>query len=103
MNELRQITCFEWASAKGFPVTAAAASEGFGTARHSDEVHVIGHQTVAEQANAPLPGVIGEQLEVAHAIDVGAEHVLAVIAPLSNVVRYAHRHHTRQTRHLGVR
>jgi len=63
-------------------------------------MNVIGHQTVAQQRQSAALRPAAEGLHVESTVVVEQENVLAVVAPLSNVMRYAHRHHARLSRHL---
>ena len=60
---------------------------------------VIRHQAIAEQRELPASTVAAEQGQVDPPIGGREENLLAVVAPLSNVVRRADRHHARNARH----
>jgi hypothetical protein len=64
---------------------------------HGDPVHVVGHPAVAQQRDLLPLAVLAQRLNVAPAIQIGIKNGLAVIAPLGNVVRHAHRHHASQS------
>lgn len=67
--------------------------------RHGDQMHVVAHQAIAEQRNLLLLTVEAQRFDVMDAVQVGFEDSLAVIAPLRNVVRHAHRNHANQSSH----
>ena len=52
-----------------------------------DEVDVIGHETVAENAEAGWDGALCEKVKVSRAVLVGEEDVLAVVSALGDVMR----------------
>jgi len=57
---------------------------------------------VAQQPELIASAILAERIEVAASIVVEQEDVLAVVPPLRNVVRYAHRHHASLSRHRFV-
>ena len=60
---------------------------------------VVRHQAVAEQAHAGAGGLVAQQPAIAVAVVVVEKGWLAVVAPLSEVMRFAHRHHPRESGH----
>jgi hypothetical protein len=78
-------------------------SEGFGervgAARAGDHVNVIRHQAIAEDREAEKLALLAEGLEVDATVVVAEEDVLAVVAPLSGVMRTGLRYHARDARH----
>ena len=65
-----------------------AGEGGFGPG-HGDEVDVVGHEAVAEDAQSEARGLAVEQAEPFAAVVVGEEDVLPVVAALGDVVRDA--------------
>jgi hypothetical protein len=63
-------------------------------------MHVIGHQAVAQNAEAMLFAVLGEQAQVEPAVGVVKKNLLTVIPPLRDVVRYGDRDHASDARHI---
>jgi hypothetical protein len=55
--------------------------------RDYNEVHVIGHQTVADERKSPPPGVLSKKVEVSTAVGVGFKDDLARVAALGYVMR----------------
>ncbi len=74
-----------------------------GPARNRHDVDVIGHQAVAQDRQAELLALLAQRLDVEATVVVGEEDVLAVVAPLSGVMRNALRHHARLSRHVLAR
>ena len=66
---------------------------------HNHQMDVIRHQAIAEQRELPAPAVAAEQGQVDPPSGGGEEDLLAIVAPLSDVVRCADRHHARDARH----
>ena len=79
------------------------ASQGLGQSRlrcrRGDQVDVIGHQAIAVHSQpVPLPLFL-KQTEVRDSVVVHEEHVLAVVAPLRDVVRQARNDDPGNSRH----
>ena len=55
---------------------------------HPDQVHVVGHQAIAEQPHAPPCGLLPEDPQINAAVVIDEEDVLAVVAALGDVVRH---------------
>jgi len=70
---------------------------------NDDQMDVICHQAVAQNAEPIAVAVLAEQGEIALSIVVEQEDVLAVVAPLGDVVRDANRDHARLSRHRSIR
>jgi hypothetical protein len=69
---------------------------------HEDEVDVIGHEAVAEDGDAVVPGVVFEELEVEPVV-FGAEVCgLAVVTALGDVVGDAWENQARRTWHTRI-
>ncbi len=66
---------------------------------HSHQMDVIRHQAIAEQRELPAPAMAAEKRQVDPPVGGREEDLLAVVAPLSDVVRCADRHHARDARH----
>ena len=56
--------------------------EGIPVFRCGDEVHVIGHEAVADETDAGIRQMLGDEFQVDFAIELGAEDGLAVGAAL---------------------
>lgn len=72
---------------------ADGQSHGAGALGDSDQVDVVGDQTVAEDLHSGLGGAVGVLGEVGGAILIRIEDVLAKVASLGDVVRAADGHH----------
>ena len=72
---------------------AEAASKGLGAFRDRRQMDVIAHQAIAQQPYALARALLVEQTAVGEPIVVVEESGLAVVPPLCEVVRYAHRRH----------
>ncbi len=70
-----------------------------GLGRHTDQVDVIGHQTVGENVKSALGGVVPKQTQVSAIVGPDEEDVLATIAALGNVVRDSGDYYTRDAGH----
>jgi hypothetical protein len=57
--------------------------------RDSAQVNVVGHQAVAQDGHAKLCRSVLKQVDVEAAVVVSEEDALAVVAPLSDVMRNA--------------
>jgi hypothetical protein len=71
-------------------------------ARDADQVDVIRHQAVAQQRHAVLLTLVAQSLDVGSPVFVDQEDVLAIVAPLGDVVRNALHDHTGHSRHRRV-
>ena len=84
-------------------VVPVGLSEGFGegvrVVRDGDHVDMICHQAVAQDGEPELLTLLAERLEVELSVFVGEEYVLAVVAPLGDVVWNGLHHHARLSRH----
>jgi hypothetical protein len=67
--------------------------------RNDDEVDVVRHPAPAEQLGLAGSEMESQELLVAAPVFVRQEDVLAVIAALGDVMRYANRHHSRWAGH----
>ena len=72
----------------GIASVDAAHPDGKGIAVFGcgDEVHVIGHEAVADEPDAGIRQMLGDEFQVDFAIELGAQNGLAVGAPLGEVV-----------------
>jgi hypothetical protein len=74
-------------------------SEGVGerlrTVRNHDQVHVIRHQTVAQQRKPVKIRILSQEREISGAFLVTVENHLSRIAPLRNMVRDVRHDHAR--------
>ena len=75
------------------------ARQGILAFRHHDQVHVVGHQAVADQPEARWFAILRDQAEIGDPIAVAAKHVLPVVAALRDVMRQPDSHHPRQSGH----
>ena len=64
-------------------------------------MHMIGHQAIAQQPHSLAGALQSEQPTVSEPAVVVEEGWLAVVAPLCEVVRHAHRHHPSQSGQSG--
>ena len=69
--------------------------------RDGYEVHVVGHEAVRLDGHAVLGGVVSQKLEVAQAISLGEEDILAAIAALREMMRTTRNDHASHARHTG--
>ena len=76
---------------QGARVLAVQALEGAGervvAVRDGDQVDVVGHQAVAQDRQAVVPGVIGQEIEVELVVLGPEKGLLAIVAALCDVVR----------------
>jgi len=79
------------------------SGERIATPWQSDQMHVIGHPAPAQQRSSAGFELLEQDILVAAPVFVVQEDLLAVIAALSDVMRHAHRHHSRLARHLNRR
>jgi len=66
---------------------------------YDDQVHMIGHETVAQQRKFVQPKLGSQQVEVDETLVVGIQDRAAGIAALGYVVWYGYWNDTRETRH----
>ena len=66
--------------------------QGIAVRRNNNEVDVVGHEAIRDDADAVLAGLLAQKREVDPAVIVGEEHVLAVVAALRDVVLIAADH-----------
>src|SRR5580698_5321952 len=71
------------------------------TFRHSDQVNVIVHQTIAQNFRAVPGGMPGEKAEVETPVCSRMEHRLTIVPPLRYVVGNAGNHNARATWHTS--
>jgi hypothetical protein len=62
-------------------------------------MNMVGHQAIAQDSQAVAPAFTSQQGQVEAAIAVVEEGFLAVVSPLRNVVRRAHRNHASMAWH----
>ena len=65
-------------------------------------MNVTRHQAVAQDGHAKLCRSVSKQVDVEAAVVGGEKNVLAVVAPLCDVMRNALRYHARLSRHVLV-
>ncbi len=68
-------------------------SKRIGPLGNRDQMDVIRHQTIAEQRDAVAPRTFARSFEIEAPVVVEQEDILAVVAPLGDVMRHARRHH----------
>ncbi len=87
---LPEVACASFADVEGLSVAAVGASkkdgEGVLTAGDDDEVDVVGHEAVGEDAGAGILDVVADEAEVEGAVGGGKENSLAIRAPLRNMI-----------------
>src|ERR1700678_3763939 len=90
----------------GVPVRCVASMGVLESLRHSpcgvgndDQMHVIGHQAVAQQGEAVKLRRLPQQVQVRDAISVVRQDYLAGVAALRNVVGDIYDDHARQASH----
>ena len=76
--------------------------EGICASRYANEMDVVGHQAVPDQAEARLPAVLAEQAEVREAVAIAEEDILAVVAALRHMVRKSDSDHSGKSCHLNI-
>ena len=81
---------------------AEGAGKRIGLLGDRDQMNVIGHQAIAEQRDAMTMRAFVEGLEIETPVVVEQEDVLAVVAPLRDVMRRARRRHPGHTSHRVV-
>lgn len=75
-------------------------AQGIGTFGHGDQMHVIGHQTPAEQADAGIGQVEAKQAQVSMTIVDSRECLPSVYAALRNMVRRSRKNRPISSRHM---
>lgn len=78
---------------------ADGQGHGIGALGNRDQVHVVGHQAVAEDLKPCLAGAVGEEGEVGGAILIRVEDVPAKVAALRDVVRAPDGYHALNSCH----
>jgi hypothetical protein len=78
---------------------AERARQRVGPLGHRNEMNMVGHQAVAQEAQAVAPAFTSQQGQIEAAIAVVEEGFLAVVSPLRNMVRRAHRNHASMAWH----
>ena len=73
--------------------------QGGGRTRHSDQVHVVGHQAVNQQCETAEVGVLPQQLQIDEPVGIMNKNGLAGVAALGNMVGEINDHHSRQASH----
>ena len=68
-------------------------------AGREDQMHVIGHETVAPDFHPRAPAPLGEQGTIGHIVVVTEEGRLPPVSPLRDMVRHARHHDSRQPGH----
>jgi hypothetical protein len=79
---------------------AQGDGQGRGFVRDGDQVHVIGHQAIGEDAQARLLGVGLKAVEISVAVGVSEEDALLVDAALGDVMRHSHGYGARESSHM---
>ena len=70
-------------AAVSLPQTARQGVLAFG---HHDQVHVVGHEAIADQPKTCRFAIFGDEAEIGGAIAIVAKDALAVVAALRDVV-----------------
>jgi hypothetical protein len=85
-------------------VTAMSAAQRYGEGLRllwcRDEVDMVAHQAISENAKASLRAVGLEAIQICATVGIGEENALLVDAALRDVVRHAHGDGTRKSAHL---
>ncbi len=66
---------------------------------YGDEVHMVGHQAVGQNADIVRADVVAEDGEVDAAVGIGEEDVLAEVAALGDMMSHAGNDDAGETRH----
>ena len=69
---------------------------------NSDQMYVIRHQAVAQQGYAVMAALGPQNVDVEALVLGEQEYVLAVVAPLGDVVRNALHGHSSHSRHVAL-
>jgi len=80
--------------------TAQSDGHGGGLVRDDDQMDVIGHQAIGENAQPGLFTVGLETVQIRLAVGVGEEDALVVDAALSDMMRHTYGHGARETGHM---
>ncbi len=72
---------------------AQGATKRIGPLGNRHQMDVIRHQTIAEQRDAVAPRTFAQSFEIEAPVVIEQEDILAVVAPLRDVMRHARRHH----------
>jgi len=68
-------------------------------AGHGHQVHMIGHQAVAQNPWSLNFRLLLQELQVHSTVIIGKEHILAVVAPLRDMMRPPWNHDPCNSRH----
>jgi len=71
------------------------------TRGNGNEVNVVGHQAIAEDAHVMLAALRPQNVEIGNAVIVHKKHVLPVVPALGNMVRETRNHHAGLSWHDG--
>jgi len=74
-------------------------SKRIGAPRDGNQVHVIGHDAIADEREPMQAGIMPEQIQVNEALGVGCQNVLAGVPALSDMVRDIDSDHASQASH----
>jgi hypothetical protein len=66
--------------------SADRVSQGIGSPRDGDEMDVIVHQAIAEDGDAVAGALVSEESQVCAAVVIDEEDVLAIVAPLGEMM-----------------
>ena len=67
--------------------------------RNRDQVHVIRHQAISQQAKSRAFAPVAQQVEIELIIEPVEKHLLPSIAALRDVIRYSFKDNARDSRH----
>jgi hypothetical protein len=67
--------------------------------RDDDQVHVVGHETVAEHPHAGGFAAVSQNIKVCVPVVIREEDILAVVAALRDVMRHVRHNNASDTRH----
>ena len=79
---------------------AQGAGKRIGSLGNRHQMDVIRHQAIAEQRDAAAPRAFAQSFKIEAPVIVEQEDILAVVAPLCDVMRHARRHHPGHPSHL---
>ena len=80
---------------------AEGAGKRIGPLGDRHQMNVIRHQAVAKQRDAVALRAFAESFEIETPVVVEQEDVLAIVAPLRDVMRHTRRHHPGHPSHSG--
>jgi len=75
------------------------ARQGVLTFGHHDQVHVVGHEAIADQPETCRFRILGDKAEIGDAIAVVAKDVLPIVAALRDVVGQSGSNHPSESGH----